>query len=136
MDRKLLVATLVAIAIVGTGCGGGGSLTRAELVTRADAVCTQLRTEGQAAFQRARANHGATLKPDLSRLGHRAVGALAQLRPPGAVSGTYHRYVAALRSEMEAMTSSASQTPAGQRRQERATHLATNLRARLGLHAC
>jgi hypothetical protein len=47
-----LLALLAAIALVVSGCGGGGSggrrLTKAELISRGDAICSKYRAKNQA----------------------------------------------------------------------------------------
>ncbi len=136
MDRKALVAALVAIAIGSAGCGGGDSaLTQGELVKRAGAVCTQMFGSARVVLQ-AHPRFEATQRADINRIGQRAIRELRQLPPPRAVSATYDRYVAALRAAIDATTSEISQSRAGQQHRNETARLVVVLAQRLGLKGC
>jgi hypothetical protein len=103
MHRKVAAIVAAVLALGAAGCGGGDgggedSLTRAEFVKQADAVCKRAQTLPAAEGER----------PTLVEFGERTLASrrtmlarLEQLEPPEQMASRYDRYLAAVRENDE-----------------------------------
>jgi hypothetical protein len=99
MDWKGAAAVAAALALAVGGCGGSSTLSKAEFVKRAEAVCVRLRNEGFALLKTAesqrKAQHlseaqvKARLAPKVAAVEARQLRNLAALNPPSELQTTY-----------------------------------------------
>ncbi len=94
MKRELLVAVGVAIAVAGSGCGSG-TLSRTELVQKANAICKK--REASIAASVARVRDVRAFRAAERQLLPTMVDAVARLKalnPPESARRQYERFVA------------------------------------------
>jgi hypothetical protein len=99
MRTRAAVAVLLPVLLLVAGCGGG--LSKKELVTKADAICTRVNK------QVAKEPDPKTTK-DLERLAKRtveisdpALDDMADLKPPSELESDFKKFVAILRKQRD-----------------------------------
>ena len=95
-SRRLVAGSLLA-ATIGAACsaGGSGSLTKAQVVRRADAICTKANA-AIARMYRPDPDHSAATAAALAKVGGRQRAELRQLRgltPPATDASDYARWL-------------------------------------------
>jgi hypothetical protein len=150
MHRTCAAGLAATIALAGIGCGASSKpLTRAELVARADAVCTRLQHQGQALSRSATATfiHDRSSKarlirelyPKIEADRKRALSDLSALDPPDASKAAFTGFMAAMRTGA-AMLPSAADAAAGRDPHQAQRHVVqqreSRLAADLGFRSC
>jgi hypothetical protein len=100
-----VVAGAVGLALAGAGCGkakesaspaqggvGGKSLSRAELIAQADAICSRVNVKRNAVPVRTMQDF-ARILPPISAYEKVAFAEMAKLRPPATMAGTWTQIV-------------------------------------------
>jgi hypothetical protein len=137
MQRKV-VAAAVAAAVLGgvAGCGSSKPLTRAELVSKANAVCTQRTAE----IASLRKQHGRDLHALVVAgvpVEDKTVGELAKLKPPASAQASYGRFVAIQKIDLARLKRYVTGKDSSAARENvRETHELWNIVDSLGIDAC
>jgi hypothetical protein len=98
MDRRFLIVTATAIAVTFGGCGSSSSLTRAELVKQANAICKRREATLYRVLTTARSR--AVVQRKLVPTMDNSVADLAALKPPTSMKARYERFIADQRFRM------------------------------------
>jgi hypothetical protein len=86
MQRNVLGTGAVVLVLGVAGCGGSGSLSRADFVKQANAVCTKARTQAQS-------NRGNDLFGKILAYEHQTTSGIDGLKPPSELKGNVDQYV-------------------------------------------
>jgi hypothetical protein len=86
-----LIATMLAISGCG-GSGSSGSLTRSELIARADLICRRVHARLASTTIKGPQSY-ARLLPPLASYEHAAVAELRKLTPPASMAGDWRQIV-------------------------------------------
>lgn len=140
MRGKIMRAPLVAVLALGiASCGGSGSLSRADLVKQARAICTERRT-GIEALRRRYPRDLARLIVAAVPLMERGTSKLADLNPPKEMEAEYHRFVTDQRAEIAEIRRAIAAFKAHRRSppgpSTGVTQRRTDLKHKLGLDTC
>jgi hypothetical protein len=99
--RRVSVALLAVTLLAGCGGGGGGRLSKQDLVKRGDALCQAQRTRDQRLGATANIKALAAKGDRLLATDRAALATFARLRPPSGLQDEFDAYVKLLRDSLE-----------------------------------
>jgi hypothetical protein len=136
MDRKVLGAVLAMLALGATGCGGGtGTLSRADFVKQANAICK--RRTAQIAMTEAR--HRRSFRAGVTAalpLIVKSEEELRALKPPAELKGRYDELIAIERAQLQRIRQALAGHPSRGGDPGNELHRQASLRTELGLGGC
>ena len=138
MDRNVVGTVVVVLALSIAGCGGSGSLSRADLAKQASAICKQRTTNVALLFKQHSGDSRAFMTAAIP-VATKSLGDLRALKPPTELQSTFNSFLAAQREEIDAVQHTLA-THGSDNEAEGATgaklHVRERLAKTLGITSC
>jgi hypothetical protein len=139
MLRKMAAGVFVGMLVIAAfGCGSTKTLTRAQFVKRADAVCRSFQTQVSALVKQLPGKAGTTAaaKAAFAKVVQGDARRLAAVHPPKELQSTYAKFTVARSVQLNAMVAQAKGDQTATARGARAAETAGPLVRQLGLERC